>query len=73
MSASDPLVIKLCIFAKLLPTLQPHKLVQAKTWFPSNEMHESPNLTNEPLCRAMTLIVFLQISPHDAYYVYDAY
>ena len=20
-----------------------------KTWFPSNEMHESPNLTNEPL------------------------
>ena len=25
------------------------------------------------LIRAMTLIVFLQISPYDAYYVYDAY
>ena len=25
------------------------------------------------LIRAMTLIVFLQISPHDAYFVYDAY
>ena len=24
--------------------------MHAKTWFPSNEMHESPNLTNEPLC-----------------------
>ena len=23
--------------------------MHAKTWFPSNEMHESPNLTNEPL------------------------
>ena len=24
--------------------------MHANTWFPSNEMHESPNLTNEPLC-----------------------
>ena len=24
--------------------------MHAKTWFPSNEMHESPNLTNGPLC-----------------------
>ena len=24
--------------------------LQAKTWFPSNEMQKSPNLTNEPLC-----------------------
>ena len=23
--------------------------MHAKTWFPSNEMHESPNLTNGPL------------------------
>ena len=50
LSASDPLVIKLHIFAKILPTFQPHMPVQAKTWFPSNEMQKSPNLTNEPLC-----------------------
>ena len=25
--------------------------MHANTWFPSNEMHESPNLTNGPLCR----------------------
>ena len=51
MSASDPLIRGwLEIFAKILPTLQPHMLVQAKTWFPSNEMQKSPNLTNEPLC-----------------------
>ena len=24
--------------------------MHAKTWFPSNEMHKSPNLTNGPLC-----------------------
>ena len=24
--------------------------MHAKTWFPSNEMQKSPNLTNEPLC-----------------------
>lgn len=35
--------------AKILPTFQPH-MVQARTWFPSNEMQKSPNLTNEPLC-----------------------
>ena len=34
----------------MLSTFQPHLLLQAKTWFPSNEMQESPNLTNEPLC-----------------------
>ena len=31
-------------------------LLQAKTWFPSNEMQESPNLTNEPLCFGMFLL-----------------
>ena len=29
--------------------------MHAKTWFPSNEMHESPNLTNEPLHSGPTL------------------
>ena len=54
MSASDPLVIKLWIFAKILAILQPLQQVQAKMWFPSNEMQKSPNPSNEPLCRGAT-------------------
>ena len=49
LSASDPSVIELSIFAKILPTFQPQMPVQAKTWFPNNEIQKSPILTNDPL------------------------
>ena len=42
----------------MLPNLPPHKLVQAKTWFPSNEMQKSPNLTNEPLYAVKPGLIF---------------
>ena len=37
--------------------------MHAKTWFPSNEMHESPNLTNEPLCLVRDKNHFIFFTP----------
>ena len=58
LSASDPIAIWLYIFAKILPTLQPHMLVQAKTLFPSKEMQKSQNPSNEPLCAPSLVVLY---------------
>ena len=45
--------------------------MHAKTWFPSNEMHKSPNPSNEPLCQGQTDLAnrpgSMKIFPHSKF------